>query len=57
MVDRIAPRALMIIAVEHDATTPEDHSYAMYEKAEGPKRLVVQTGTTHTRRTPSTRRS
>lgn len=47
VVDRIAPRALMIIAVENDATTPEDHSYAMYEKAESPKRLVIQTGTTH----------
>jgi 8-oxo-dGTP pyrophosphatase MutT (NUDIX family) len=47
VVDRIAPRALMIIAVENDATTPEDHSYAMYERAESPKRLVVQTGTTH----------
>jgi len=47
VVDRIAPRALMIIAVEHDATTPEDHASAMYEKAQSPKRLVVQTGTTH----------
>jgi uncharacterized protein len=47
VVDRIAPRAIMLIAVEHDATTPEDHAYAMYEKAGGPKRLVVQTGTTH----------
>ncbi len=47
VVDRIAPRALMIIAVEKDATTPEDHAYALYERARGPKRLVVQTGTTH----------
>jgi hypothetical protein len=47
VVDRIAPRALMIICVEGDATTPEDHSYALYERAGGPKRLVVQTGTTH----------
>ena len=47
VVDRIAPRALMLIAVENDATTPEDHSYALYEQAGGPKRLVVQTGTTH----------
>jgi hypothetical protein len=37
----------MIICVEGDATTPEDHSYALYERAGGPKRLVVQTGTTH----------
>jgi hypothetical protein len=47
VVDRIAPRALMMIAVENDATTPEDHAYALYERARGPKRLVVQTGTTH----------
>jgi pimeloyl-ACP methyl ester carboxylesterase len=47
VVDRIAPRAAMFICVEHDATTPEDHSFALYEKAGGPKRLVVQTGTTH----------
>jgi dipeptidyl aminopeptidase/acylaminoacyl peptidase len=47
VVDRIAPRALMIIAVERDATTPEDHAYAMYRRAGAPKRLVIQTGTTH----------
>jgi pimeloyl-ACP methyl ester carboxylesterase len=47
VVDRIAPRAAMFICVENDWTTPEDHSYAMYEKAGAPKRLVVQTGTTH----------
>lgn len=47
VVARIAPRALMLIAVENDATTPEDHAYALYERAIGPKRLVVQTGTTH----------
>ncbi len=47
VVEHISPRALMIIAVEHDAVTPEDHSYALYERAGGPKRLVVQTGTTH----------
>jgi uncharacterized protein len=47
VVDRIAPRASMFICVEHDWTTPEDHSFALYEKAGGPKRLVVQTGTTH----------
>lgn len=47
VVDRIAPRALMLIAVEHDATTPEDHARALYERAGAPKRLVLQTGTTH----------
>lgn len=47
LVGRISPRAMMVIAVEHDATTPEDHSYALYERAGGPKRLVVQRDTTH----------
>jgi len=47
VVARIAPRALMLIAVEHDAVTPEDHAFALYEAAGGPKRLVLQTGTTH----------
>lgn len=47
VIDRISPRAAMFICVENDATTPEDHSVAMYERARGPKRLVVQTGTTH----------
>jgi dipeptidyl aminopeptidase/acylaminoacyl peptidase len=47
VVERIAPRALMLIAVENDATTPEDHAWALYERAGGPKRLVIQTGTTH----------
>ena len=47
VIERIAPRAVMLIAVENDATTPEDHAYALYERAGGPKRLVIQTGTTH----------
>ncbi len=47
VVDRIAPRALMLICVERDATTPEDHALALYERAGSPKRLVVQSGTTH----------
>jgi hypothetical protein len=46
-VARIAPRASMFICVEGDATTPEDHSLAMYDLAGAPKRIVVQTGTTH----------
>ncbi|MFN8619235.1 MAG: alpha/beta hydrolase [Chloroflexota bacterium] len=47
LVGRIAPRAVMLIAVEKDATTPEDHAFALYERAGSPKRLVLQTGTTH----------
>jgi uncharacterized protein len=43
----IAPRALMLVSVEGDAVTPEDHAQALYDKAGEPKRLVVQTGTSH----------
>jgi fermentation-respiration switch protein FrsA (DUF1100 family) len=47
VIERVAPRGVMLIAVEDDAVTPEDHIYALYERARGPKRLVIQTGTTH----------
>jgi hypothetical protein len=47
VVDRISPRALMIIAVEGDTVTPTDHAVALYERAGGPKRLVLQRHTTH----------
>jgi dipeptidyl aminopeptidase/acylaminoacyl peptidase len=47
LVDRITPRALMLIAVENDAVTPEDHAISLYERAGSPKRLIMQTGTTH----------
>jgi dipeptidyl aminopeptidase/acylaminoacyl peptidase len=47
LVGRIAPRALMLVCVEDDPVTPEDHAYQLYERAGGPKRLVVQTQTTH----------
>ncbi len=43
----ISPRAAMFICVANDATTPEDHAFDLYERAGAPKRLVVQTGTTH----------
>lgn len=47
IVERISPRAVMLICVERDATTPEDHARALFERARPPKKLVVQTGTTH----------
>lgn len=40
-------RNLMIIGVEDDATTPTDHSYALYEAAPDPKKLIMQRMTTH----------
>jgi dipeptidyl aminopeptidase/acylaminoacyl peptidase len=47
VVEQISPRALMIIAVEHDATTPTDHAIDLYERAGAPKRLIMQRHTTH----------
>ena len=47
VVAQISPRALMIIAVENDATTPTDHAIDLYERAGAPKRLVMQRHTTH----------
>jgi hypothetical protein len=47
VVASIAPRALMLIAVEDDAVTPEDHARALYDAAGEPRQLVVQTGTSH----------
>ncbi len=47
LVDKIAPRALMIVGVENDAVTPTDHAIALYERAGKPKRLIIQRHTTH----------
>ena len=47
LVSEIAPRAVMIIAVENDATTPTDHATALYEAAGEPKKLIMQRHTTH----------
>jgi dipeptidyl aminopeptidase/acylaminoacyl peptidase len=38
---------LLVVAIEGDATTPTDHAEAVYEAAQGPKRLVMQRHTTH----------
>lgn len=43
----IAPRALMLICTEGDAVTPEEHAFALFDHAGAPKKLVIQTGTTH----------
>jgi dipeptidyl aminopeptidase/acylaminoacyl peptidase len=47
VVDRIAPRALLIIAAEHDAICPADELKRMYERAGEPKRFVLVEGATH----------
>jgi hypothetical protein len=40
-------RALMVISVEDDPVTPTDHSVALYERAPAPKKLLIQTETSH----------
>ena len=47
VVDRIAPRSLMIVAVDGDTVTPTDHATGLYQRAWAPKRLVMQRNTTH----------
>ena len=43
----IAPRAVLFIATEGDAVTPEDQTFRMYEKAGQPKKLILQKETSH----------
>jgi uncharacterized protein len=47
VVANISPRPVLLIAVENDAVTPTDHAVALYERAGGPKRLIMQRNTTH----------
>ncbi len=47
VVDRLAPRGLLVITVADDTVTPDEQATALYERAGSPKRLVRQHGTTH----------
>jgi len=47
VVDRIAPRALLIIAAEHDVICPADELKRMYERAGNPKKFLLVEGLTH----------
>jgi alpha-beta hydrolase superfamily lysophospholipase len=47
VVDRIAPRALLIIAAEHDAICPADELKRMCERAGEPKKFALMEGVTH----------
>jgi dipeptidyl aminopeptidase/acylaminoacyl peptidase len=40
-VHKIAPRALLLFGADHDHTIPAEHARMLYERASGPKRLVV----------------
>jgi len=46
-VARIAPRAILFISTEHDAVTPEDQTFRLYEKAGQPKKFILQKETSH----------
>jgi len=47
VVDRISPRALLIIAAEHDVICPADELKRMYDRAGDPKRFALLDGLTH----------
>lgn len=47
VVNRIAPRALLLIAAEHDVPAPADEFRSVYQKAGEPKKLVVIEGIRH----------
>ncbi len=47
VVDRIAPRALLIIAAEHDVICPADELKRMYDRAGEPKKYALVEGVTH----------
>jgi len=47
VVDRIAPRPLLLIATDDDRLVPPEESIALYEKAGEPKRLVMLKGFGH----------
>ncbi|HEU4759176.1 MAG TPA: prolyl oligopeptidase family serine peptidase, partial [Dehalococcoidia bacterium] len=47
VVHSISPRALLLIAVEHDLPCPKEEYESMYAKAGEPKKLVVLPGLRH----------
>jgi dipeptidyl aminopeptidase/acylaminoacyl peptidase len=47
-VHKLAPKALLLVAAEHDHTTPAWHAQMLYDAARGPKRLVILRGAGHT---------
>ena len=47
VVERIAPRAVLFVAAEHDTVTPADGIADMYRRAREPKRLEIVPGITH----------
>lgn len=46
-VSKISPRAILFIATENDAVTPEDQTIRLFKKAGQPKKLILQKETSH----------
>lgn len=49
VVDRVAPRGLLLVTVAGDDVTPEDHAVRLFERAGTPKKFIRLRGTTHYR--------
>ena len=47
VVERIAPRPVLLVAAEHDTVTPVDGIAEMYRRAREPKRLEIMAGISH----------
>ncbi len=47
VVHKIAPRGILLAAIENDVVTPEHHAQALFAAAGAPKKLIRQTGVTH----------
>jgi len=47
IVDQIAPRALLLVCIENDPVTPEEHARALFARAGAPKKLVRQRNVSH----------
>ena len=47
-VERIAPRPLVLMHAEGDTQIPSDRSRELYERAGGPRKLIIAPGGAHT---------
>jgi fermentation-respiration switch protein FrsA (DUF1100 family) len=47
VVDKISPRAVLFIHMEHDITVPAEESLSLYAKAKEPKKVVIMEGRNH----------
>lgn len=47
VVDQISPRALLLVCIENDPVTPEEHARALFARAGTPKKLIRQRNVSH----------